>query len=54
MASYEDIKKTILDVAGNPDSGVVSELAPAFATAIVALDNQEVIERRIISAKETR
>jgi hypothetical protein len=54
MASYEEIKKAILDVAGNPDNGIVSELAPAFAAAIVALDKQDVVERRVVKAKETR
>lgn len=54
MATHDEIKKAILAVAGNPDSGVVSDLADAFATAVVALDNTEVVERRVVKAKETR
>lgn len=54
MASYEEIKKAILDVAGNPDNGIVYELAPAFASAVLALDEQEIVERRVVKAKETR
>lgn len=54
MASHDEIKKAILAVAGNPDSGVVSELADAFAAAVVALDAKPVVERRIVKAKETR
>jgi SHS2 domain-containing protein len=41
MASKADIKKAILEVAGNPDSGVIRELADAWADAIVALDDVE-------------
>lgn len=54
MADYEQIKKTILAVAGNPESGVIAELAPAFATAIVALDDAPKVERRVTKVKETR
>lgn len=39
MASKEDIKKVILEVAGNPESGVVPALADKWADAIVELDN---------------
>lgn len=38
MATKEDIKKAILAVAGNPDSGIVHSLADAWADAIVGLD----------------
>lgn len=41
MASKADIKKAILEVAGNPDSGVIYQLADAWADAIVALDAVE-------------
>ena len=61
MASKEQIKQAILEVAGNPESGVVRELADAWATAIVAIDEPEAAastapakETRVISATETR
>ena len=38
MASRNEIEKAILDVAGNPVSGVIRQMAGAFADAIVALD----------------
>ena len=38
MASKADIKKVILDVAGNPDGGVIVQLADAWAEAIASLD----------------
>lgn len=39
MAKFEDIKAVILDVAGNPTSGVVAEFADKWAAAIVSLDS---------------
>lgn len=39
MADKEQVKKIILDVAGNPDSGIIRELADAWASAIVGLDS---------------
>ncbi len=41
MASKDEIKKTILEVAGNPETGVVKDYASKWADAIVALDNPE-------------
>lgn len=38
MATKNEIEKAILGVAGNPVSGVIREMAGAFADAIVALD----------------
>jgi hypothetical protein len=38
MANKDDIKKVILDVAGNPDSGVVADYADRWAEAIASLD----------------
>jgi hypothetical protein len=38
MATRDDIKKAILAVAGNPESGVIAEYADRFADAIVGLD----------------
>jgi hypothetical protein len=40
MAKMEEIKKVILDVAGNPESGVVAELAEQWAIAIASLDSK--------------
>jgi hypothetical protein len=38
MASRDEIKKAILDVAGNPTSGIIKEMAGLFADAVAALD----------------
>jgi hypothetical protein len=58
MATKEQIKKAILDLAGNPDSGVVAEFADAWADAIVEIDTpraaQPVKETRVVNAAETR
>jgi hypothetical protein len=42
MASKDEIKKAILEVAGNPESGNVFNLAGKWADAIVALDTVKV------------
>lgn len=38
MATAKEIKKVILDVAGNPDAGVIVQFADAWAEAIANLD----------------
>lgn len=38
MASMQEIKKVILDVAGNPESGIVVQYAQQWAIAIASLD----------------
>lgn len=38
MATKDDIKKAILAVAGNPDSGIIYDYADRMADAIVGLD----------------
>ncbi len=53
MANREEIIKAILAVAGDPVSGVIVDLAPAFADAIVALD-APVVEKRVVEAPEKR
>jgi len=53
LAKYDDILKTILELAGNPTSGVIAELAPSWAEAIAALD-APAVEKRIIDAPEKR
>lgn len=65
MATRQEIKDTILAVAGNPESGVVKQYADAWADAIVALDapvkpakedkaKEEIKETRVISSAEKR
>jgi len=53
LAKYEEILKTILDIAGNPTAGVIADLAPDWAKAIVALD-APAIEKRVQEAPEKR
>ena len=54
------IKSTILQVAGNPTSGVIAELADELAQAIIDIEKPEVKnfnpvqETRIVEIKETR
>jgi len=38
MATFDQVKAVILDVAGNPSSGVIAELADQWAAAIVSID----------------
>lgn len=38
MATKAEIKKAILAVAGNPESGVIYNLADQFAEAVVGLE----------------
>jgi len=60
MADREAIKKAILDVAGNPSSGIIAEWADRFADAVVELDKPKAArefdqrETRKVEAKETR
>ena len=39
MANIAQIKQVILDVAGNPESGVVAEYAEKWAIAIASLNS---------------
>jgi hypothetical protein len=54
------VKSIILQVAGNPSSGVIAELADELAQAIIDIDKPEVKnfnpvqETRIVEIKETR
>lgn len=55
MATIEQIKKAILDVSGNPDSGIVRDNVDTWAQAVWELDNEvKPKEVRVIEAKETR
>lgn len=38
MATFEQVRAVILDVAGNPSSGAIAELADKWAAAIVSID----------------
>lgn len=40
MANFDEIKAAILDVAGNPTSGVIADMADSWAAAIVSLDSE--------------
>jgi hypothetical protein len=57
MATQEEIKKTILKVAGNPVAGPVASLAAQMAEAIIELDNpvaQPKKQKRVLETMETR
>jgi hypothetical protein len=55
MATVEQIKKAILDVSGNPDSGLVRDNVDTWAQAVWELDNEvKPKEVRVVEAKETR
>lgn len=60
MANRQQIVSTILKVAGNPENGVIKDLAGPIADAIVALDEPEVKsydpvkETRVTKAQEKR
>jgi hypothetical protein len=55
MATVEQIKKAILDVSGNPDSGIVRDNVDTWAQAVWELDNEvKPKEVRVVEAKETR
>lgn len=58
MATKEQIKKAILEVAGNPESGVVAEFADKWADAIVEIDSPRAAapakEVRVVTPTETR
>jgi hypothetical protein len=40
MATFDEIKAIILDVAGNPETGVIAEYADKWAAAIVSIDEE--------------
>ena len=55
MATIEQIKKAILDVSGNPESGLVRDNVDTWAQAVWELDNEvKPKETRVVEAKETR
>jgi hypothetical protein len=58
MASKEDIKRAILQAAGNPSVGVIADIADDLAKAVWELDNTNSFnpakEARVVDSKETR
>ena len=58
MASLEQIKTAILQVADNPSVGLIAEYADAFAKAVWEIDNPPLVvdtkEIRVDKPKETR
>lgn len=60
MATKAEIKKVILEIAGNPESGPIPALAEKWADAIVGLDSPAVATAPVVAtaserpAKETR
>lgn len=54
------VKEAILKVAGNPESGVIADLADEMAEAVINIDKPEtkkfnpVAETRVQEVKETR
>jgi hypothetical protein len=54
MARRDEIKKAILDAAGNPSVGVIAEWADRFADAVVALDQPKPEPKREFDSRETR
>lgn len=54
MASEADIRRAILKVAGNPETGPIRDLSSAMARAIVELDAEPSKEIRVTKAAEKR
>jgi hypothetical protein len=58
MASKDEIKKAILNAAGNPSVGVIADIADDLANAVWELDNTNSYnpakEARVVDSKETR
>ena len=57
MATVDEIKKTILKVAGNPVSGSIASLAAQMAQEIHELDQPSATrgkQKRVVESMETR
>jgi len=61
MASKEEIKKVILDLSGNPESGPIFQNVDKWAEAIARLDAPQKAEKpadkkevRVLSSDEVR
>ncbi len=55
MPTVAQVKKAILQAAGNPESGAIFQTAQEMAEAVVALyEEKPTREKRVLSATETR
>jgi hypothetical protein len=58
MATKDEIKAALLNAVGNPQTGVIADMAETIAKAVWELDNKNSAtpakEVRIIETKETR
>jgi hypothetical protein len=54
MATHAEIKKAILDTAGNPVSGVIVDMVDDFAQAILALEKPASTQTRVQKPEEKR
>lgn len=60
MATSEEIRETILRVAGNPAAGAIVDMADELADAIAEIDSPPVrgkkpdVETRVVGPSETR
>jgi hypothetical protein len=57
MATKEQIKDAILKAAGNPESGVIADMADQFAEAVLGLEEKASTpakEVRVVESKEIR
>jgi hypothetical protein len=57
MATKEQIKDAILKAAGNPETGVIADMADQFAEAVLGLEEKSSTpakEVRVVEPKEIR
>jgi hypothetical protein len=57
MATKQEIKAAILKAAGNPQSGIIADMADEFAEAVLGLDEKNSTpakEVRVVESKEIR
>jgi hypothetical protein len=57
MATKEQIKDAILKAAGNPETGVIADMADQFAEAVLGLEEKSSApakEVRVVESKEIR
>jgi hypothetical protein len=57
MATKEQIKDAILKAAGNPETGVIADMADQFAEAVLSLEEKSSApakEVRVVESKEIR
>jgi hypothetical protein len=57
MATKQEIKAAILKAAGNPESGIIADMADEFAEAVLGLEEKSSApakEVRVVEPKEIR